>query len=152
MEKTLEVAHDLLQSILEQHLFLFADPLDEPLVPTRDIAYLKVKMGFSGDLNGRFVMLFPEDTSKEVIGNFLGLGPEAPEFLTMTSIDAATEIMNIVGGNIVSRLLEEKGNYELELPCTEKFDPIDWQALADLNHLISFQIEGRAMFFQVIVF
>ncbi|OFZ17004.1 MAG: hypothetical protein A2X86_00705 [Bdellovibrionales bacterium GWA2_49_15] len=151
MDQNLQVAQELLQSILEQHLFLFADPVEDVVRPSGEIAYLKIKMGFSGDLNGRFVMLFPEEISKEVIANLLGLEPDAPEFLTMTASDAAAEIMNIVGGNIVSRLLNEQGHYDLQIPNAEKFDALEWEAFLEENHLISLSIDGKNIYFQVIV-
>jgi CheY-specific phosphatase CheX len=117
----MKAAQEQLLLLFEQHLFILADPIPENEFPAIEGVYIEVKMDFSGDVNGSFIMLFPEDKSKEVMGNFLGLESDDPQLGQMSHFDAAAEIMNILGAHILSVWLQDKGSFNIGLPVTSIF-------------------------------
>ena len=150
MNSKLQVAKEQLLLFFEQYLYILADPLVADDRPSITGAYLETKMDFHGDINGEFVMLFPENKSIEVVSNFLGLDSEDSKLGEMSSVDAASEIINILGANIISSWLEDKGEFHIGLPETKTFtNESETEFLKDKN-ITGMLIDGVPVYLKII--
>ena len=149
MTLNLNIAREQLLVLFEQHLFILADPFVTGEIPSIVGDYVKTQMDFKGDINGRFTMLFPEDKSIEVMGNFLGLAPDDPQISEMTSVDAASEIMNILGAHILSSWLNDRGHFSIGLPETSVFLSNDQTEFLDSKNITGILIDGEPIFLKI---
>lgn len=146
----MKVAQEQLLILFEQHLFIFADPFNPPDVPTLNGDYIEIKMNFNGDLNGKFVMLFPEDKSVEVMCNFLGLESDDAQIAEMSHFDAAAEIMNILGAHILSSWLKDKGQFKIGLPETSFYKSNEHQDFLKSPNITGIAIDGEPVFLKIV--
>jgi CheY-specific phosphatase CheX len=107
-------------------------------------------MDFLGDVNGQFVMLFPEEKSKEVMSNFLGLDSNDPELSEMSHFDAAAEIMNILGAHILSSWLKDKGHFKIGLPLTSTFKTDEQEVFLKDKNITGMLIDGEPVFLKIV--
>lgn len=150
MNLDINIAAEQLLILFEQHLFILADPFVADDLPPIIGDYVKSSMDFTGDVNGQFVMLFPEGKTKEVIGNFLGLSSDDPEICEMSSFDAASEILNILGAHILSSWLNEMGQFKIGLPFTTVFKSDEQSTFLSDRNITGILIEGEPVFLKIV--
>jgi chemotaxis protein CheY-P-specific phosphatase CheC len=151
MKFDLEIAKEQLILLFEQHFYIFADPFQLGDLPPINGEYIKSVMDFSGDINGKFIILFPEEKSKEAISNFLGIDQEDPQISTMSHFDAVSEIMNILGAHILSLWLKEVGQFKIGLPETEEFKITDQREFLKNNNITGIYIDGEPVFLKIVL-
>lgn len=151
MNLDLKVAQEQLLVLFEQHFFIFADPFLGTDLPELAGDYIKTAMRFSGDIDGEFIMLFPEDKSKEVISNFLGFDENDIIVNTMSHFDAASEIMNILGAHILSLWLINDGNFNIGLPETTSFNLEELATFAKNKNITGILIDGEPIFLKIVL-
>lgn len=149
MRLDLEVAQNQLLLLFEQHFYVFGDPFEKGDLPSIQDEYIKTKMDFSGDINGQFVLLFPEDKSKEVISNFLGLEVNDSQINLLSHFDAVSEIMNILGAHILSLWLDNNGQFKIGLPETSQFNTSEKIEFLNIANTTGILIDGVPIFLKI---
>lgn len=150
MNLDLMVVQNQLIRLFEQHLFMLPDPLPDNLSASVEGDYLKTEMQFNGLVNGKFIMLFPVSKCKEIISNYLGLEIDDPEILQMSNMDAASEIMNILGAHILSGWNKNGEPFTIGIPSTLCLN--SYQDFFNHNRDITgIIIDGSPVYFKTVV-
>ena len=102
-----------------------------------------------GDINGHFVMLFPDNKSKEIIGNFLGLMPDDPVLMEMSNFDAASEVMNILGAHILSSWSDKIQNFTIGLPQSSLFKNEEQEIFLKDGIITGILIDAEPVFLKI---
>ncbi|MCF6246388.1 MAG: chemotaxis protein CheX [Desulfobacula sp.] len=79
----------------------------------KEKANMACQLKFSGDFNGRFLLVTPKDLLIEVAENFLGESRDTLEDEHL--VGTLTEMLNMICGNALSKL-DSKVPFELDIP------------------------------------
>ncbi|MBF0361286.1 MAG: hypothetical protein HQK49_09755 [Oligoflexia bacterium] len=124
-----EILKNSLLNILEQHSFLFLDPLPEDDIfaylkklkkenNLQDKDYLCIKMNFVCDnKNGTFTLYLSVDCAVEIEANLLGKDIDEVDINQCCKDgDSAKEILNILSANILNEIYGSKPQRNLSIP------------------------------------
>ncbi|MBF0299151.1 MAG: hypothetical protein HQK51_10555 [Oligoflexia bacterium] len=124
-----EIVKESLWKILEQHAFLFLDPLPEDDIMSylkqlkvegnfQDKDYLCVKMNFEcNNREGSFFLYMSADSAIEIETNLLGNDIDQIDLVQcIREGDGAKEILNIMGANILTEIYGEEPKRNLSIP------------------------------------
>jgi hypothetical protein len=130
--------------VLEQHAFLLPDPagaaVSEVIGGNSFADYAKVTMRAAGDMTGLFTMLLPMSVCREVESNLSGADDGTGE-------DAAKELMNIIGSNVLSAMIGPNARYDISIP---DFTLCSGETCVDsgsANALACFLVDGLPVLF-----
>jgi hypothetical protein len=149
LKKFNETLNQVFLEVLEQYAFLMPEPLSlEQETDASAFAgepYLEIDMAVSGTLNGEFIMLLPRKTCTEIEENLVGNEPGAACELD-TDADGANEILNIIGGAVLSHVIGEHGSFDISIPKSKTFDVNNWDHLSQLKYVSGFVVDGSPVF------
>ncbi|HLE10501.1 MAG: hypothetical protein A2504_14450 [Bdellovibrionales bacterium RIFOXYD12_FULL_39_22] len=135
-------------TVFESHAFLFLNAIEkEELAKVNCDDYVEVAMRFDGDIKGTFSMVIHKTLEDEIRSNLIS-GVEE-EDVSIEYGDGAKELMNILGGNIMSDVLGEDHSFEISLP---ELLPLNLDRLGSyLNdpHLFFFETENNLLLFRM---
>jgi len=106
--------------VLEQTAFVFPEPSDMlDGVSFDDHKFIMVSLGFSGDRKGRVNMIMATEFCAELAANLLGeeLEETVPE---ENDFDSAREMLNIISGQLLTRIFGEEALFSLSAPEVEE--------------------------------
>ena len=139
-KKLNESLNRVLFEVMEQYAFL----LPEPMGPEhelkadvfKEVDYLQVEMDVTGPLDGCFVFLLPVTLSKEIDENLTGNPAQEPLCLEEVS-EGAKEILNIIGGNVISEAFGNDVSFEISIPRAKSF------RFENSGHLSHLSVHGK---------
>lgn len=111
-QKTATVA-TILSDVLANLAFMFSD--DETADPSSGDLWFETTISYRGSFNGTLRFRCPEDFTKLLASNLLGLSPD-DEDMGPQGIDATKEFMNIICGQFVTAVHGTKDVYDLTIP------------------------------------
>jgi chemotaxis protein CheY-P-specific phosphatase CheC len=141
-----EATVQILSRVFEEFAFLFpvAVPkkeLGEP--PARSI---EAKITFSGPHTGSLCMVLPRSVCTEVAANVLGTDPD-DHMAQDRQQDAVRELLNIVCGQFLTQLYDDRMIFDLAPPSSRDLDALGWNAHATDPRTLAFSmIEGPLLF------
>jgi chemotaxis protein CheY-P-specific phosphatase CheC len=116
-----EYLKEIVSSVLEQTAFLFPETVDlNDGVSFDGHDMLWASIDYSGDREGEVTLIIPLDLCRELATNLLGEDPEDNDEKEK-AIDAAKEILNIITGQLLTRLYGEKALFNLSAPQIKDF-------------------------------
>jgi len=125
MTTTCENLASAISDVIEELTLMIVEPSD--VLPEDWCPELKVSIGFDGPVNGRLILLSDGALCDSVAANLLGSDLSDPEVLA-NAHDAVGELLNVVCGNLVTRVFDSQRAFALTLPEVE---PIDRQQCGD---------------------
>jgi CheY-specific phosphatase CheX len=98
--------------------------------------HLASSIGFSGDLDGIIILIFPYNLAKRSCSMMLG-----EEIYRLSDVlDSLGELVNIIAGRVKQKFVNEKVNISITLPRT-------YSSLDDLNYYLPIKSRGVQMSF-----
>ncbi|MBN2714771.1 MAG: chemotaxis protein CheX [Deltaproteobacteria bacterium] len=110
-----ELLFETLSEVLEDAAFIFTEVADESLQFNSDI--LKSSIHYNGQEDGILSLAVDKITAKTVAANLLGIEP-SDEDAEEKSVEAVSEILNIVCGVFLERWLGGQNHCRLGIPST----------------------------------
>jgi len=127
-EKCAEAMQKVITEILEKFAYMFVDPLKLEAIPQTGNDFICARMTFGGDQKGCLTLLVPRPASQAITANILGL-EEGDEFIKDHLEDGMKELLNIMGAHILTEVVGEHVNLNINIPQVEPFTDEDWKLL-----------------------
>jgi CheY-specific phosphatase CheX len=111
-----ESLNEIVSKVFEQTAFLFPEAADlSGGISFEDFELIHVYISFTGDAEGEVSMVLPFEMCRELSSNILGEDfPETEE--REKAIDAVKEMLNIITGQLLTKLFGHKGLFNLSSP------------------------------------
>lgn len=127
------ILNDVVCRVLEQTAFLFPEPGNlSDGISFDEHEFLSASLVFSGDRNGKVMLVLPVDMSLELAANLLGEDEEI-DVTTEKHFDAAKEILNIIVGQLLTKLYGDKALFDLTPPNVRAISHEELFALIEQN-------------------
>jgi len=115
-----DILGETVAEVLEQTAFVFPEPADmTDGVALEDYEMITVKIVFSGDTAGFIMMLLPTEFCGELAANLLGEDVDEADAVE-AGYDSAKEMLNIIAGQMLTRVYGDKAVFNLSAPTVEK--------------------------------
>jgi CheY-specific phosphatase CheX len=135
-----QLLRDVFFQILEDLAFMFAEePDDEDLFET-GAPYVTVSMPYNGPSTGTVSLSVPEVICPEIAANVLGLDPDN-EIITAIPHDALKELLNVICGNLLTKMAGEEPVFDLSVPEVHPLDTEGWNAMRGEPTTESFAVD-----------
>ncbi len=139
-----ELLIKVLEKVLEQLAFMFAEAVEKgELVGERE-RYLYATMTFKGHTSGTIGIAITEETGKALANNILGI-EEGEEVGEDKSIDALKEFINIVCGQLMTKVFGEGPVFNLSVPEARKLTTEKWEELKARPETVGMMVEEMPM-------
>lgn len=136
-----EMLTNVFCNVLETQAFMFAEPVEEfPMTP-KD--FVVTHIGFKGVKNGRIEMVVPASMTVEIAESILGMEIEDDE-----AIDAIKELLNIICGNLVTKLYGESALISPTIPEIDDVSSEGWEEYLSDNALL-FAVDDKPIILRV---
>ena len=136
-----EMLCDTFCETCEQLAFMFAEAADDGDLPEPPDEAVQVSMSFMGPQDGRLVLAADRAMCPELAANMLGLDPDDPK-AEMRGIDALKELLNVVCGNVLTRMAGDKPVFDLSIPEVHEIDKERWTALSETEGTLPLLVDG----------
>ena len=131
---------DVVEEVISAEAFAFVDPCgNEDLIANTDTC-LSVQIGFEGSVSGLLKWVVPEAISADLAVNILGLD-DTDEVEKEDARDAVQELLNVICGQMLTRLFGSEPIFRLSIPHTEEADASQWQELSADSQMIGVSID-----------
>jgi len=101
-------------SILENAAFIFIDD-DDTIVSCDKFSFTGVTISFTGPSSGRMNLWMVKETIDVIARNLLGMDDDE-DVSPIQRYDALKEILNMIAGNLLTSLFDEKLIFNLDVP------------------------------------
>jgi chemotaxis protein CheY-P-specific phosphatase CheC len=116
-----EFLREIICSVLEQTAFLFPETVDlNDGVSFDEHEMVWASINYSGDREGEVTLIIPMALCQELSTNLLGEDAENNDEKDK-AIDAAKEILNIITGQLLTRMYGERALFNLSAPQIKDF-------------------------------
>lgn len=143
-----EITTEVLCDVLEKFAFEFGDPADlADIRPPGEETFI-ARMCFRGVSQGALTLLVPRGLGLEIAANVLGLDPEdasVPE----RAHDAIKEVLNVVCGNLLTRIAGEEAVFDLSIPETRLAGAGIWDEWLAREDTIGVLVDDRPLLLQL---
>ncbi len=130
--------------VLEQMVFMFADPVDKPEYPCNGKGIcLHSSIEFSGVRNGSIGLIIPTILASDMALNILGM--EGDIIAEEMIIDATQELANVVCGRFLTLFFGDKVVFRLNSPSTTILKKDAMDTLESRSIIIGLTIEESSM-------
>jgi len=120
-EKRKELLGEIVRSVLEQTAFLFPEPADlYDGVSLDGYEMVWASIDYSGDREGEVSLIIPMEMGRELSTNLLGEEIDNNDNKDK-AIDATKEILNIITGQLLTRMYGERALFNLSTPQIKDF-------------------------------
>jgi len=111
-----EILSETVCRVMEQTAFVFPEPIDlSDGIGFDDYDMLAVNLSFNGDSEGDMSFMVPMELCTEIAANLLGEEDEA-SISDDSCQDSAKEMLNIIVGQLLTKLYGEKAIFNLTPP------------------------------------
>ena len=142
-------AEEVIQQVLEQHAYLFGDPVPASQLPATLEDLIEVVVAFHGAFTGRMVLSCTRELSHELAANVLGM-MEPDEIEDEDAEDALKELMNVLAGRLLAQLEAEPGLVQIGPPMLgSDADGSHWKDLLGSTGTCSFLVEDHPAMFRL---
>jgi CheY-specific phosphatase CheX len=122
---------EVISAVMEQTAFMFPEPAGlEDGFTFDELEVVVVTLRFSGDREGEMSLVFPVELCHELAANILG-EEKADEISRDQCADAAKEMLNIITGQMLTRLFGDGALFNLSAPVC--IDPAQEEFFAALE-------------------
>lgn len=149
MPDSISRVEELIQRTLEQHAYLFGDPVPPDQLPRTLTDAIEVVVDFHGAYSGRMVLSCERELSHELAANVLGM-MEPDEIEDEDAEDALKELMNVLAGRLLAQLETEPGLVQIGPPMFgTDADGSHWKSLLGSTGTCSFLVEEHPALFRL---
>ncbi|MEW6014897.1 MAG: chemotaxis protein CheX [Candidatus Zixiibacteriota bacterium] len=130
-----EALREVISAVMEQTAFMFPEPAGlEDGFTFDEFEVVLVTLRFSGDREGEMSLVVPVELCHELSANILG-EEKADEINRDKCADAAKEMLNIITGQMLTRLFGDGALFNLSAPvCKEPAQEEFFAALEDRDY------------------
>jgi CheY-specific phosphatase CheX len=108
------ILNSVVSNVMEQTAFVFPESADlDDGINIEEHNFLSTTLAFSGDRQGKVVLILPVNLCKELSANLLGEDKDSTE---EQYTDAAEEVLNIITGQLLTSLYGEEAVINLTPP------------------------------------
>jgi CheY-specific phosphatase CheX len=117
-----ESINEVVSKVFEQTAFLFPEPVDFTSgVSFDDFELILVSIHFAGDMEGNVSLVLPLEMCRELSANILGEEMDENEDKDK-NIDAVKEILNIITGQLLTKIFGHKALFNLSAPQVQELN------------------------------
>ncbi len=130
-KEDIAVLEEVFSDVLEQTAFMFTDELSQDnldMASLHDTDFIQAFITFTGPFNGLISITFPEDLCYELAANILGEELNS-ELVRSEGQGAVGELLNVVCGQFLTTVEDEKLVFDLSVPLIEDFNIDEWISL-----------------------
>lgn len=140
------VIGEVFESVLQNLAFMFVEPVERETLKSvespQDIPekFIKATMAFTGPIQGRVILMVPDELAKELASNIIG--KELDKNISQRHLnDALKEVLNVTCGNLLSAVVGSRQVFDAATPILTEHDQGAWNAFLDEPESIPFMIE-----------
>ncbi len=115
--------------VIESLAFMFGDAAENGELPASQGDCVLASMTFSGPISGRLELAVPGEMRPEIAANVLGVDPD-DELVLMGADDALKELLNVVCGQVLTRMAGDEPVFDLSVPEVSDLEASAWAAMA----------------------
>ena len=138
-----KIAGRVITDVLEKMAFMFADAAESPLELTEPERAMAAQLEFKGPLRGTIRVAASDDLCRLLACNILGVEPD--QVSDTLAEDALKEFLNVVSGEFIEALAENRPLYELAVPTAFEMSADAWRALAANKAAVGFLVEDAPL-------
>ncbi len=135
------VINDLFADVLEQLVFIFAEPAPKAELPTNAESVLQVNINFTGHMSGKLVLMSPESVCAEMAMNMLGAN-STEEISAADAHEAIKELVNISCGQLLTALAGNGPVFDLSPPDISRPDSTAWMEMLNDEQTFGYFTDG----------
>jgi chemotaxis protein CheX len=137
-----EVISRVFCDVIEQLAFMFGESVAPKDLVDAGESFVKVEMGFTGELDGSLWMVLTEEVCPEIAANVLGLDPD-DKIAADRSYDAIKEVLNVTCGNLLTSISGEEPIFDLSIPQISHLNGGDWNELINLENAVPILVDDN---------
>jgi CheY-specific phosphatase CheX len=134
--------------VIEQMAFMFGESAEREDMPGLSEDGLRIRMGFSGPMEGELTMAAPRDAGVELAANVLGLDAEDP-VASLRAEDALKELLNVTCGSLLTELAGDGPVFHLTVPQSSALKAAEWAELLEEDGTVAFRVDDHPVLLNV---
>ncbi len=143
-----EIIAEVVTSTFEELAFMFGEQIDvDELGPLTGQAEA-VQMKFSGHFPGIMTIALPDELTKTIAANMLGMDEDDDE-AQEEAHDSLKEMLNVVCGHILTEVAGTEVVFDLSVPHVTRLKSEQWEILKKAPQTVLFELEDEPMLVNV---
>lgn len=139
-----ELIADVFCQVLEKFAFMFGETCEKEELIIEEDRYLQATINFHGFISGVFGIASPVSLCVDLAANILGIDPD-DQMASEDGGDALKELLNVICGQILTRIFGEETIFNLSVPTLQEMDRDAWRDLIDEPETIGLLLDDIPM-------
>jgi CheY-specific phosphatase CheX len=133
---------ETIAEVLEQQAFMFAEPQDCAELETEAESFMSASICFTGSVNGMLEGMLTTSLGVDLAANVLGIEPD-DEQAEQLAQDALKEMLNVICGQLLTRVYGAAPIFQLSIPVSQLLDVIAWEELQMQENCVGLLIDDE---------
>ena len=139
---------DVFTTVADTMAYMFAERATADELPDSVDDAVESMISFSGPQNGSMLLALPKEMCVELAASALGVGRDDPD-IAEKGIDAVKEMLNVICGNMLTRIAGSKPVFDLSVPTSRELDAAAWKSLASHRATVAFMVDDYPALLQL---
>lgn len=139
---------EVFPEVAEKMAFMFAENVEDDEFPDEVGDPVEARISFVGPSKGVITMAVSKSMCPVLAANTLGIDA-ADEGAAEKGLDSLKELLNVVCGNVLTRIAGDEPVFELSIPELHDIDGMEWQNLRKRSGALTFMLDDYPVILQI---
>ena len=137
--------------VFESLSFMFGEAIDLDEVDSESESFINVSISYKGNRAGAVFLIVSDETAKILAYNILGIDEDEEDLPSESYMDALTELLNIICGQVITAMFGDEPVFDLTVPETKIISLDEWQKSVDSGNFLVLNFDDEPILIKSII-